>query len=312
MAAKFQLKAQVQQQNTSATVARLLQSSPLLSNQTWHIEKLDPRLLTPHPKQAERWAADESYIDELAANISQVGVLQPLCVRLLPDGSYQTLAGHCRSRAAVKAGLSEVPCIVYDHCNDNAAEIIFDGTNLLQRGSKGIKPSELAAAYTEMEAAIAAGGDDALRPTARISELTGDNIRKIQRYKRLMDLIIPLRTMVDAGNLSIENGGQLSALTTSQQETVLACLETHGDHKISASQCKRLLEKLEKRCLNPESIAAALYPKRESKKKKELRVRYQDIAEFFPPDASEEEIITAIRAALLYYQERKADEIQYP
>lgn len=307
MAAKFQLKAQIQQQNTSATVARLLQSSPLLSNQTWHIEKLDPRLLTPHPKQAERWAADESYIDELAANISQVGVLQPLCVRLLPGGSYQTLAGHCRTRAAIKAGLSEVPCIVYDHCNDNAAEIIFDGTNLLQRGSKGIKPSELASAYTEMEAAIAAGGDDALRPTARISELTGDNIRKIQRYKRLMDLILPLRTMVDEAGLSIDNGGQLSALSPQQQEMVLACLESHGDHKISASQCKRLLEK---RALNSESIEAALYPKR-APKRKELRVRYKDIAEFFPPAASEEEIITAIRAALLYYQERKADEIQY-
>lgn len=311
MAAKFQLKAQVQQQNTSATVARLLQSTPALAGQTWHLEKLNPKLLIPHPKQSERWTMDESYIEELAANISQVGVLQPLCVRLLPDGRYQILAGHCRTQAAIQAGLSEVPCIVYDHCNDNAAEIIFDGTNLLQRGSKGIKPSELAAAYTEMEAAISAGGDDTLRPTARISELTGDNIRKIQRYKRLMELIVPLRAMVDEGGLAIETGGQLSALTKQQQEMVLLCLENHGSRKLTAAQCKRLLEK---KHLNPESIESALYPRREPKKKKELRIRYQDISEFFSSSVSEEEIVQTIQAALLYYQnnqERSTNEIQH-
>lgn len=54
-------------------------------------------------------------IEELAANIKAVGILQPLIVRRTStQGKFEIIAGHRRKAAAVKAGRKEVPCIETD------------------------------------------------------------------------------------------------------------------------------------------------------------------------------------------------------
>jgi ParB family chromosome partitioning protein len=55
---------------------------------------------------------DEESLSDLSASIREIGVLQPLLVRQLPDGSYQLIAGERRWRAAQKAGLATVPAVV--------------------------------------------------------------------------------------------------------------------------------------------------------------------------------------------------------
>lgn len=66
--------------------------------------------LIPNPQQP-RQAFDA--IDELAASIMEVGILEPLLVRHDPQG-FQIISGERRYRAGVKAGLEELPCIVLD------------------------------------------------------------------------------------------------------------------------------------------------------------------------------------------------------
>lgn len=66
--------------------------------------------LIPNPHQPRR-AFDA--IDELAASIEEVGILEPLLVRHDPQG-FQIISGERRYRAGVKAGLAELPCIVLD------------------------------------------------------------------------------------------------------------------------------------------------------------------------------------------------------
>jgi ParB family chromosome partitioning protein len=61
-----------------------------------------------NPDQPRRWF-DEGALDKLASNIRQFGVLQPLVVRPLDD-AYQLVAGERRWRAALRAGLEELPC----------------------------------------------------------------------------------------------------------------------------------------------------------------------------------------------------------
>lgn len=66
--------------------------------------------LIPNPHQPRQLF---EAIDELVASIQEVGVLEPLLVRHNPQG-FQIISGERRYRAAVQAGLDELPCIVLD------------------------------------------------------------------------------------------------------------------------------------------------------------------------------------------------------
>ena len=67
--------------------------------------------IEPNKNQPRQYFDDES-LSELADSIREHGVLQPLIVRPLSDGSYQLVAGERRWRASRLAGLTEVPVIV--------------------------------------------------------------------------------------------------------------------------------------------------------------------------------------------------------
>jgi len=66
---------------------------------------------------------DENALNELAASIREFGVLQPLLVRPMSDGSYKIVAGERRYRAARRAELTEVPVIVKSLTDEEAAAI---------------------------------------------------------------------------------------------------------------------------------------------------------------------------------------------
>ncbi len=62
-------------------------------------------------------------LTELARSIESKGVLEPLLVRPLGDGRYRIIAGERRFRAAMEAGLTEVPCIEFDVPENEVVEI---------------------------------------------------------------------------------------------------------------------------------------------------------------------------------------------
>jgi ParB family transcriptional regulator, chromosome partitioning protein len=70
-------------------------------------------LIKPNPDQP-RTQFDGEALAALAASIETSGVVQPLLVRPLPDGSYELVAGERRWRAAQQAGLEKVPAVVRD------------------------------------------------------------------------------------------------------------------------------------------------------------------------------------------------------
>ena len=63
---------------------------------------------------------DEDALAELADSIAKHGVIQPLLVRPMPDGSYQLVAGDRRWRASRMAGLTEVPVVIKELSDDEA------------------------------------------------------------------------------------------------------------------------------------------------------------------------------------------------
>ncbi len=62
-------------------------------------------------------------LTELARSIERRGILEPLLVRPLGDGRFRIIAGERRFRAAIEAGLTEVPCIELDVADNEVVEI---------------------------------------------------------------------------------------------------------------------------------------------------------------------------------------------
>jgi ParB family chromosome partitioning protein len=77
------------------------------------LRELPVSLIKPNPSQP-RSRFDEEALAALAASIEATGVVQPLLVRPLPDGSYELVAGERRWRAAQQAGVEKVPAVVRD------------------------------------------------------------------------------------------------------------------------------------------------------------------------------------------------------
>lgn len=67
--------------------------------------------LVPYPRQA-RTEFDPESLQELAASIKEIGVVEPLLVRPLGNGKFEIVAGERRARAARIAALAEVPVLV--------------------------------------------------------------------------------------------------------------------------------------------------------------------------------------------------------
>jgi ParB family chromosome partitioning protein len=77
------------------------------------LRDLPIELIKPNPNQP-RTKIDPEALAGLASSIETNGVVQPLLVRPLPDGSYELIAGERRWRAAQAAGLAKIPAVVRD------------------------------------------------------------------------------------------------------------------------------------------------------------------------------------------------------
>jgi len=67
--------------------------------------------ILPNPAQP-RTSFDEEALDDLAASIREIGIIQPISLRKVGPDSYQIIAGERRYRAALKAGLETVPAYI--------------------------------------------------------------------------------------------------------------------------------------------------------------------------------------------------------
>lgn len=105
---------------------------------------------------------DEDALAELADSIAKHGVIQPLLVRPMPDGSYQLVAGERRWRASRMAGLTEVPVVIKELSDDEAMALALienlqrEDLNAIEE-ARGIKALMDTLSLTQDEAAERVG-----------------------------------------------------------------------------------------------------------------------------------------------------------
>lgn len=135
--------------------------------------------IRPDPHQPRKTFAEEP-LDGLAASIRVHGVLQPITVEYVEDGDYfQIISGERRYRAALKAGLPHLPCVVRttDHEKRLAHQLIEN----IQR--EDLSPIDKARGLLELKAAL---GKD--MPWNKVEEITGISERRRKQFLALLNL----------------------------------------------------------------------------------------------------------------------------
>lgn len=181
------------------------------------VEKLRP--FAGHPFRVK----DDDEMNTLIESIQTQGVLTPLIVRPIENTEeYEVISGHRRLHAAVKAGIAEVPALIYALDRDAAAIAVVDSN--LHR--EHILPSEKAFAYKLKYEALKHQGTSCQvgtksRTDEQIAENANDSARQIHRYIRLTYLIPEFLEKMDQGEIALSVGVELSFLDESIQREVL-------------------------------------------------------------------------------------------
>ena len=172
----------------------------------------------------------EEGIEELASSIAQYGIIQPLLVQKRDD-YYEIIAGERRWRAAMKAGLKEVPVIVKDYTSREAVEISL--IENIQR--EDLNPIEEALAY-----------DRLIQEFSMTQEQVAGRVSKsrsaVTNSLRLLKLEGDVRQMVISGELSEGHARTLLGIPNDETQRLLA--ERIVKDKLSVRDTEKLVKKL--------------------------------------------------------------------
>jgi ParB family chromosome partitioning protein len=166
--------------------------------------------ITPNPRQPRR-NFDEDALEELAASIREVGLLQPVVVRKIMPGRFELIMGERRWRACQRAGLEHVPAIVRGTPDDELLrEALMENLHREQ-----LNPLEEAAAYRQLLDDFHATHDELARKVGRSRPHISNTIR-------LLQLPPPVQLRVAAGVLSAGHARALLALSDPGEQDRLA------------------------------------------------------------------------------------------
>lgn len=275
------------------------------------IEKLSP--FEGHPFKVQ----DNEEMNALIESIREQGILSPLIVRPKKntEDEYEIVSGHRRFRAAVKAGIKEVPALIIPLDRDAAAIAVVDSN--LHR--EHILPSEKGFAYKlKMEALSRQGKrtdltsgqivpkSDDNRTTAQIGMDMGDSYKTVQRYIRLTNLIPPILDMVDEKRIAFTPAVELSYLLPEEQTMLVSEME-YNDCTPNLSQAQRL-KALSIQGLFTKEQLSAIMSEEKSNQKERVKIPVERIRKYFPKDYTTtqmEEIIVKLCEA--YHRKRLRD-----
>lgn len=152
----------------------------------------------------------ESGIQELAASIREVGILQPLVVRATEEG-FELIAGERRLRAAKEAGLDRVPVLIRQAHEGESLELAL--VENLQR--EDLNPLETAAAYQALMESFGLSRD-------QLAARLGKSRAAVTNTLRLMQLPESVRTLLSEGRLSEGHARSLLPLEDEDQMLEMA------------------------------------------------------------------------------------------
>lgn len=254
---------------------------------------------------------DNEDMEALAESIKTQGIISPLIVRPIENtDEYEVVSGHRRLHAAIKAGLSEVPALIYPLDRNEAMIAVVDSNLHRER----ILPSEKAFAYKmKMEAMKAQGKRTDLTlsqvatksdTAAEIGQTQNESRDQVFRYIRLTNLIPELLNKVDEGIIALSPAVELSYLSEKQQKILLDAMSLN-DCTPSHAQSIRMKKAAQQGTLSSDSIYEIMLEEKANQTER-ISFKVQDLRGFFPKNYTQKQMTDTI-LKLLYENQRKME-----
>ena len=257
------------------------------------VEKLRP--FAGHPFKVK----DDAEMNTLIESIQTQGILSPLIIRPIENtDEYEVISGHRRLHAAQKAGITEVPALIYALDRDTAAIAVVDSN--LHR--EHILPSEKAFAYRMKLEAMSRQGHRSdltsdqlgrkLETAEIIAQQSDDSKSQVRRYIRLTYLIPEFLEKMDKGEIALSVGVELSFLDESIQREVLEQCAIN-DCTPSYSQAWRM-HKADREGALTKAVIQTIMSEEKANQKVRLKIPMDRIRKYFPQSYTTAQIEDAV------------------
>lgn len=200
---------------------------------------------------------NEDALQELADSIAQHGVIEPLVVTKR-DNYYLLVSGERRWRAAMKAGLTEVPVVIKEYSDQQVLEIAL--IENIQR--ENLNPIEEAQAYRKLIEEFHLKQDD-------VAERVSKSRSAITNIMRLLKLCEKVQEMVIDEKLSNGHARALLAIEDNELQYETAC--NVFDQRLSVRETEKLVKKIVNELNHPKKSV--------TESEEDLTYLYNDIEE---------------------------------
>lgn len=209
-------------------------------------EELQLSDIRPNPHQP-RTVFDEEALQELAASIKSIGIVQPITVREAEDGKYEIVAGERRYRAAKMAGLETIPAYIKKVGEESILAMAL--IENIQR--EDLNAIEIALSYERLI-------DECNLTQDALSERVGKKRTTITNYLRLLKLPAPIQLAIKDKKISM--GHARAIINIEDPETQNMVFEQILKYDFSVRKVEEIVREL----MHPEEMKA---PKPERKPK---------------------------------------------
>ena len=263
------------------------------------------RTFEGHPFQV----LDDEDMNSLTESIKAQGIISPLIVRPIENtDEYEVVSGHRRLHAAVKAGLTEVPALIYPLDRNEAMIAVVDSNLHRER----ILPSEKAFAYKmKMEAMKAQGKRTDLTlsqaatksdTAAEIGKARNESRDQVFRYIRLTHLVPELLQKVDEGVIALSPAVELSYLSEEHQNILLDAISLN-DCTPSHAQSIRMKKAAQQGTLSSDNIYEIMSEEKANQAER-ISFKVQDLKAYFPKNYTQKQMTDTILKLLYEHQRR--------
>lgn len=181
-------------------------------------------------REQPRKVFDEDKLEELSQSIKTFGLLQPILVQKR-KGYYEIIAGERRWRAALKAGLKEIPVVVRDYTEKEILELSL--IENIQR--EDLNPIEEAQAYKRL-------ADEFNMGQAEIAQRVSKSRSAVANALRLLKLDAQVQKMVTDGQLSMGHARALLSLEIPKEQVITA--QKVIEKQLSVRETEKLVKEL--------------------------------------------------------------------
>ncbi|HOO94575.1 MAG TPA: ParB/RepB/Spo0J family partition protein [Proteiniphilum sp.] len=204
------------------------------------ISEVELDKIIPNPDQPRR-AFSEEGLNELAASIRSIGVIQPVTLRKLDEESYQIIAGERRYRASQMAGLHSIPAYIKIADEDETMEMAL--IENIQR--EDLNSIEIALAYQTLIKTLSLTQE-------QLSERVGKKRATVTNYLRLLKL--PAEVQMGVKDKKIEMGHARALVTIDDPVTQLAIYNNIIEEGLSVRKVEMMVrEKSDADSVKPKS-----------------------------------------------------------